>query len=395
MKRTQSIFHAIYVNVFEPTVEAFSSLFERLPATPWGYGTFSAKDLLNDPHTRPYAEFLRSRYPAEFVSWFHQVYSATVVANNENEEVHWFEAEIERHHSIGDRLASEFEQKRTILFQEGKLSSGQKGHTRTELDRRTQKLTSLENLSTWISCGLSVLIFLGLCDLFELDVLQLGENPIVGAMFALAAMSVSIGAKSQVAVFAERRFLAHARGSHLYVVFSRALIAALCVLFLAETGFAVPGLLTIFNNALEAGAGTVIAAIGAILGAGLFSATNLGLGLALGWEEAELSLWIEMKEEDIKNDASALRPLTAAEMVDILRLEIATNEKHIERLELRLERAKWRFNRAFHRARIEAKRFNRRARRITRQHRRLQGHGAGPGVSYPETLPLIEIDNGR
>lgn len=395
MKLKKSFASRVYDRVFEPVGEFFSSLFERLPATPWGYGTFKAEDLLSDPHTRPYAEFLRSHFPAEFAAWYHQVYSATVVVNSENQEIQWLEGEIERRSHFGESLAFDVEQKRTVFFEEGKLISGKKWHPQTELERRQHKLKALTNLSTWISCGLSVLIFLGLCDLFELDVLRLGENPIVAAVFALAAMSVSIGAKSQIAVFAEQRFLAYAKDSRLYVVFSRALVISLSVLFIAETGFAVPGVLTIFNNALEPGTGTVIASIGAVLGAGLFSATNLGLGLALGWEEAAFTLWIEMKEDEMRRASFELPPLTSGEVIDVLRLEMAQNTTEIERLEIRLQRAKWRFNRAFRRARVETKRFNRRARRITRQHQALLRHGNMQGTTDGASLPLIEMNHNR
>ncbi|WP_017299794.1 hypothetical protein [Nodosilinea nodulosa] len=395
MRRKQSILSKIYWNVIEPFIESLSSLFERLPATPWGYGTFEAKDLLSDVHTQPFAEFLKANVPAEFAHLYHQTHSATVVVIHENQEVKWLESEIGRLLAHGEHLVFKFEQQREALAQENQYSPHQKRRPKTELERKQHKLEALKNLSTWISCGLSVLTFLGLCDLFELDVFQLSENPTLAAIFTLSAMSVSIGAKSQIAVFSERRFLAHARGSRLYPVFSLALISSLGVLFVAETGFALPGLLTIVNNSLDAGAGNAIAGIGAMLGAGLFSATNLGLGVALGWEEAELSLWIEMKEEELENSSGFLPPLTTEQLIDLMSLEIANHNAQIERLELQLARARWRFNRAYRRAQIETKRFNSRARRITRRYRQLMDAQNPPEALDTRTLPLIEMNNGK
>lgn len=396
MKRKQTFLSKLYWRMIEPFIEFLSALLERLPATPWGYGTFKAENLFDDVHTRPFAEFLEAYYPAEFSRWYHQVHSATAIVNNENENVKWLEGEIERLLDRGEQLTSEFEQMREGLFEEGSYSPFKRRHPKTELERRQHKLDSLTNLSTWLSCGLSVLVFLGLCELFELDVFRLGENPVIAAIFALSAMSVSIGVKSQIAVFSEQRFLAHARNSKLYSVFSRALVSSLGVLFVAETGFALPGLLTIFNSSLGGETGNAIAAVGAMLGAGLFSATNLGLGVALGWEEAALTLWTEMKEEEIRNGVGSLGSLTTEELIDVTRLQISNSNAQIERLELQLDRAQWRFNRAYRRARIETKRFNARARRITRQYRHLvgveQGTGAATGLS---ALPLIEMNNGK
>jgi hypothetical protein len=373
----------LLVEVLHPIWDGLGMLFRlSSPSTPWGFFTFHAPDLFSEVHTAMVAELARAGAPMILQHWFHVVYDATCSARQARER---FEALDEETPELLERQARAQARVAQLNEERKEVESGESQGWQVSWKREVESVRTKETFWTFLSAGLSFMVFLGILEYLQIDINDLsGRQAFLVAIAGFASICLTLSVKVGINLWVKAQhngataqtvvnYRWSASPESLWARLRRGdPVVVMSVLFLLlETLFAGPGMIAALPMGLRQ---NLFWQLSAYISGGLFALANLNLAWATAYEELRLEEERRLNPDGVSRSEEFT--VTVDRTVEVRRMflgaleEAAIVAKVLADHEQKLKRARVKARVEWNRARTEYRVFYRQFRRWFFRHRR-------------------------